>query len=164
MSQCLYAYNNSNYDDVVGSAWQAAQVSTISITSFLGRIFIGRYCVFDHCALVPLISICIGLVSDFTKNKYGMPRLYCLTLVSVMFLISQVATGSINDIAQLWIASSLVGLAYGSLFSLSPIICLEWFGMRMYGLLLFSKRYWIALLIRALLWELGLSLFTAYCW
>ena len=41
MSQCLYAYNNPNYDDVVGSGWQTAQVSTISIMNFLGRIFIG---------------------------------------------------------------------------------------------------------------------------
>ena len=44
MSQCLYAYNNPNYDDVAGSGWQAAQVSTISIMNFLGRIFIGINC------------------------------------------------------------------------------------------------------------------------
>ena len=25
MSRCLYAYNNPNYSDVVGSGWQAAQ-------------------------------------------------------------------------------------------------------------------------------------------
>ena len=80
--------------------------------------------------LVPLISVCTGLVSDFTKNKFGMPRSYCLTLVAVMFFISQVVTGSINDIAHLWIASALLGLAYGSAFSLFPTVCLEWFGMR----------------------------------
>ena len=44
MSQCLYAYNNPNYDDVVGSGWQAAQVSAISIMNFSGRIFIGKFC------------------------------------------------------------------------------------------------------------------------
>ena len=44
MSQCLYAYNNPNYDDVVESGWQTAQVSTISILSFSGRIIIGKYC------------------------------------------------------------------------------------------------------------------------
>ena len=48
MSQCLYAYNNSNYDDVVGSGWQATQVSTISIMSFSGRIFIGKYLCSAH--------------------------------------------------------------------------------------------------------------------
>ena len=88
-----------------------------------------------HSIFVSLISVSTGLVSDFTKNKYGMPRSYCLALISVMFFISQVVTGSINDIAHLWIASSLVGLAYGSVFSLSPTICLEWFGMRKYGFL-----------------------------
>ena len=84
---------------------------------------------------VPLISICAGLVSDFTKNKYGMPRSYCLTLVAVLFFISQVVTGSINDIAHLWIASALLGLAYGSAFSLFPAVCIEWFGMRKCGFL-----------------------------
>ena len=59
-----------------------------------------------------------------------MPRSYCLTLVAVMFFISQIVAGSINDIAHLWIASALLGLAYGSVFSLFPTVCLEWFGMR----------------------------------
>lgn len=43
MSQCLYAYNNPNYDEVVASGWQASQVSTISIMNFSGRVFIGEY-------------------------------------------------------------------------------------------------------------------------
>ena len=59
-----------------------------------------------------------------------MPRSYCLILVAVLFFISQVVTGNINDIAHLWIASALLGLAYGSAFSLFPTVCLEWFGMR----------------------------------
>ena len=84
---------------------------------------------------ISLYSVCAGLVSDVTKNKYGMPRSYCLILVAVMFFISQVVTGSINDIAHLWIASALLGLAYGSAFSLFPTVCLEWFGMRKCGLL-----------------------------
>jgi hypothetical protein len=59
-----------------------------------------------------------------------MPRSYCLVLVAVLFFISQVVTGSVNDIAHLWIASALLGLAYGSAFSLFPTVCIEWFGMR----------------------------------
>ena len=127
MSQCLYAYNNPNYDDLVGSGWQAAQVSTISIMNFSGRILIGKHC--SHY-FYPLCSVCAGLVSDFTKSKYGMPRSYCLVLVAVIFFISQIATASINDITHLWIASALVGLAYGGAFSLLPTVCLEWFGLR----------------------------------
>ena len=43
MAQCLYAYNNPNYDEVVASGWQAAQVSTISIMNFSGRILMGKH-------------------------------------------------------------------------------------------------------------------------
>ena len=89
----------------------------------------------------PLISVLsTGLFSDFTKNKFGMPRSYCLILVAVMFFISQVVTGFIKDIAHLWIASTLVGLAYGSVWSLLPTVCLEWFGMRKSLLPLFFKK------------------------
>jgi len=42
MSQSLYAYKNSRYDDAEAAAWQATQVSIISLTNFLGRIFIGK--------------------------------------------------------------------------------------------------------------------------
>lgn len=132
MSQCLYAYNNPDYNEAVGLKWQATQVSAISIMNFFGRIFIGEYHCYSSYFPYPcnLISICIGLVSDFAKNKYGMPRSYCLVLVSVIFFISQITAGSVNDIAHLWIVSALLGLAYGSVFSLFPTVCLEWFGMR----------------------------------
>ena len=42
MSQALYAYKNPQYDDAEAAAWQATQVSIISLTNFLGRIFIGK--------------------------------------------------------------------------------------------------------------------------
>lgn len=41
MSQTLYAKNNPNYNEIEAAQWQAAQVSTISIMNFLGRILIG---------------------------------------------------------------------------------------------------------------------------
>jgi len=113
MSQTLYAHKNPDYNDAEASAWQATQVSTISVTNFLGRIF-------------------IGLVSDFAKNEYDIPRSYCLVLVSSMAFVSQVVASKVDRIAHLWMASSLLGLAYGSAFSLFPTVCLEWFGMRQY--------------------------------
>jgi len=113
MSQTLYAHETpaAQYDPSTAARWQATQVSTISVTNFLGRIF-------------------IGLVSDFSKHTYSLPRSYCLTLVSVMFLLSQLVTIGVTSISTLWIASLLLGLAYGSVFSLFPTVCLEWFGMR----------------------------------
>ncbi|PPR04909.1 hypothetical protein CVT24_007153 [Panaeolus cyanescens] len=110
MSQALYAFNNPDYDEVTAAGWQATQVSAISLMNFLGRIF-------------------IGLVSDYCKNKFDMPRSYSLVIVSVLLFISQLAAATIDHIAHLWIASSLLGLAYGSVFSLFPTVCLEWFGM-----------------------------------
>jgi hypothetical protein len=41
MSQALFAKGNPAYDEVEASQWQAAQVSTISIMNFAGRIIIG---------------------------------------------------------------------------------------------------------------------------
>ena len=36
---------------------------------------------------------------------------------------------SVDDVAHLRIASALLGLAYGSAFSLFPTVCLKWFGV-----------------------------------
>ncbi|KAF9474613.1 MFS general substrate transporter [Pholiota conissans] len=110
MSQALYAHNNPHYDEVEASGWQATQVSAISLMNFSGRIF-------------------IGVVSDFAKNKYDMPRSYCLVLVALFFFISQVVASTEDKIENLWVASALLGLAHGSVFSLFPTVCLEWFGM-----------------------------------
>jgi predicted MFS family arabinose efflux permease len=71
-----------------------------------------------------------GLVSDFAKNKYDMPRSYSLVLVSFFFFISQVVAANEDSIENLWVASTLLGLAHGSVFSLFPTVCMEWFGMR----------------------------------
>ena len=129
MSQALYGYNNPHYDEAKASQWQSTQVSSISLMNFSGRIFIGPP--FSHPSHPAFLTLSlIGLVSDLGKNRFGMPRSYSLTLVSFFFFVSQVATASINDIQNLWIASSLLGLAHGSVFSLFPTVCLEWFGMR----------------------------------
>ncbi|KAF5309184.1 hypothetical protein D9619_012743 [Psilocybe cf. subviscida] len=110
MSQALYAHQHPKYDEAEASSWQATQVSAISLMNFSGRIF-------------------IGLISDFGKNNYDMPRSYSLVLVAFFFFVSQVATATIDRIEHLWLASALLGLAHGSVFSLFPTVCLEWFGM-----------------------------------
>ncbi len=35
-----------------------------------------------------------------------------------------------TSVEHLWIVSTLLGLAYGSLFNVIPMLVLEWFGMR----------------------------------
>ena len=129
MSQALYAFKNSKYDEVEASGWQATQVSAISLMNFSGRIFIGEQ-LFSASFSLDVDSTRAGLVSDFGKNKYDMPRSYSLVLVAFFFFVSQLATATIDRIEHLWMASALLGLAHGSVFSLFPTVCLEWFGMR----------------------------------
>jgi len=50
--------------------------------------------------------------------------------VSSFFFISQVMAANVDDVRHLWMASAMLGLAHGSVFSLFPNVCLEWFGMR----------------------------------
>jgi hypothetical protein len=87
--------------------------------------------VFPLCIFAsPIICLSIGVISDWGKNRFGVPRSYSLMLVSFLFFVSQLATAFIDDIKNLWIASTLLGFAYGSLWSLFVTVCLEWFGMR----------------------------------
>jgi len=110
MSQALFAKGNPTYDEVEASQWQATQVSTISIMNFAGRIL-------------------IGLISDNIKNRFGFPRSYSLVLVSTLFFCSQLLARQIDDVTDLWKASALVGLSYGTIFGIFPTVCIEFFGL-----------------------------------
>jgi hypothetical protein len=71
-----------------------------------------------------------GLICDYCKIRLGIPCSTSLILVSFLFFTSQVSAAVIGNIKNLWIASSLLGFAYGNLFSLLATLCSEWFGMR----------------------------------
>jgi hypothetical protein len=49
--------------------------------------------------------------------------------VGVGFVTSQVAAMDTVEVRHLWLVSTLLGLAYGSLFNVLPMLVLEWFGM-----------------------------------
>ncbi|KAF8173853.1 major facilitator superfamily domain-containing protein [Mycena galopus ATCC 62051] len=110
MSQALFAKTHPVYDEAEASPWQAAQVSTISTMNFAGRIL-------------------IGLISDSFRNRFGFPRSYSLLLVSTLFFCSQLLAAQIDDVTDLWKASALVGLAYGTIFGIFPTVCIEFFGL-----------------------------------
>ncbi|KAF9067639.1 major facilitator superfamily domain-containing protein [Rhodocollybia butyracea] len=111
MAQALYTYRNvDRYDAIDASQWQAKQVSTISLMNFSGRIL-------------------IGLLSDFIKSRFGLPRSTLLILVAFILLCSQVASAYIEDVSILWRASALLGLGYGGMFSLFATLCIEWYGL-----------------------------------
>ncbi|WRT65267.1 uncharacterized protein IL334_002210 [Kwoniella shivajii] len=98
-----------NKERVAG--YQAKQVGLVSLWNCGGRI-IG------------------GVVSDFGKNKYGIRRIWFLPVVAVLFTISQLSALGTTRVQSLWMVSTLLGLAYGSLFNVMPMLVLEWFGMK----------------------------------
>ncbi|KAH7927046.1 MFS general substrate transporter [Leucogyrophana mollusca] len=110
ISQALYAKGNPSYDELEASRWQATQVSILSVGNCAGRIL-------------------IGIISDFARVRLHLPRAYCLCIVSTLFIISQIAAINVYDVAYLWRASGLLGVAYGSLFGICPTIIIEWFGL-----------------------------------
>ncbi|KAF5352104.1 hypothetical protein D9757_013761 [Collybiopsis confluens] len=111
MAQALYANKNvDGYSEIDAAQWQAAQVSTISFMNFAGRIV-------------------IGLLSDFVKSRFNLPRSTLLILVAFILLLSQIAASFIGNVQGLWRASALLGLGYGTHFSenwgylsLSPLL------------------------------------------
>ena len=76
-----------------------------------------------------LADCILGLISDFTHTRLRLPRTYCLCIVSSLFIISQVTAIAVSSVETLWIATLLLGLAYGSLFGSYPAIMIEWFGL-----------------------------------
>jgi len=57
------------------------------------------------------------------------PRVYFLCVVSSLFVLSQVILISTDDAQNLWMASSVIGFSYGSLWGLCAVLCMEWFGL-----------------------------------
>ncbi|KAI0002902.1 major facilitator superfamily domain-containing protein [Russula compacta] len=110
VAQALLAHGNPSYDEAESSAWQAAQVSAISLASFFGRV-------------------AIGIVADKAKSRLRVPRSFCLPLVTTFFILALLLLIAIDNVHHLWTASGLLGLAYGCWFGLLPTISIEWFGL-----------------------------------
>ncbi|TFY74600.1 hypothetical protein EWM64_g9412, partial [Hericium alpestre] len=110
ISQALFAKGNPDYNEVEAAVWQAAQVSIVSVANFVGRIF-------------------IGITADFVKSHLRCPRSFCITIVSTLFITSQLVLLGADSVRNLWQASALLGFAYGSMFGLFPTVTIEWFGL-----------------------------------
>ncbi|TFY80895.1 hypothetical protein EWM64_g3108 [Hericium alpestre] len=110
ISQALFAKGNPDYNEVEAAVWQAAQVSIVSVANFVGRIF-------------------IGITADFVKSHLRYPRSFCITIVSTLFITSQLVLLGADSVRNLWQASALLGFAYGSMFGLFPTVTIEWFGL-----------------------------------
>lgn len=66
-------------------------------------------------------------------NRWGAPRVYFSTAIAVLFLISQLFLINTTQVGQLWRASAALGLAYGGMFGLLPVVTYEWFGLKHYS-------------------------------
>ncbi|KAI5988454.1 major facilitator superfamily domain-containing protein [Pisolithus marmoratus] len=110
ISRALIAESNPKYDETEASKQQVAQVSTLSIGNFAGRIL-------------------IGLISDFSHSYFRLPRGYYLCFVSILFILSQTFAIGVSDISTLRMATAILGLAYGSLIGILPVITIDWFGL-----------------------------------
>lgn len=91
-----------------------------------------------HVSLLSAMSasgrILIGLLSDYLLMKHHVRRrtllAYCIALMDVGMVVALLVT----DIEWLWICTVLVGLAYGSIFSISPTLVSERFGTPNFGI------------------------------
>ena len=62
-----------------------------------------------------------------------MRRAWCISMVAMLFLVSQLVGLGVRDIEHLQYAVTLVGISYGGVFGLLPTITIEWFGMGAYS-------------------------------
>jgi hypothetical protein len=110
ISQALFARGDPDFDTVLSAQWQATQVSLISIANCVGRIVLGS-------------------VADFGKHHLGWHRQYWMSVISALFILSQIFVFSVGDVTSLWKASAALGFAYGGMFGLFPTITIESFGL-----------------------------------
>jgi len=110
IAQALFAHGNAGYDETESSAWQAAQVSIISLANCFGRVL-------------------ISIAADAVKSRVHVPRSFCIPPVSALFICALLMLIMISDVHHLWAASGFIGFAYGCWFGLLPAISIEWFGL-----------------------------------
>ncbi|KAH8927532.1 MFS general substrate transporter [Atractiella rhizophila] len=100
--------------------WQGYAVGAISLFNCLGRAL-------------------SGYLTDHFHSKYHLSRTTFIFLPPFLFLLS---LSFLLHSSAILISSCLMGLSYGSLFAIGPLLIMEWFGLRCWtlnmGLLLLS--------------------------
>lgn len=130
------------------SAYLFPNCSTITITLASLSAMEQREVVASQAHLVSLLSVCnclgrlaAGFSSDYMThhcpNHMRFARIWWYVPTAVLFTISQLVASHANSVEGwrgLGLPTALTGFAYGSLFAISPVICLERFGIRSFGL------------------------------
>ncbi|KAJ2379225.1 hypothetical protein IW150_000311 [Coemansia sp. RSA 2607] len=89
-------------------------VSAVSLGSFVGRLS-------------------IGVLADFCKRVWGLPRSGILVVVVFGTVLSQVVVGSAETLPALLVGSAMTGLSYGLIFGFVPLLVSVWFGTKHFG-------------------------------
>lgn len=129
MARILYAHENALFNPVVAAQWQATQVSILSIMNCSGRVVIGKPLLLSLTLARYLLSGILGLLSDFISTRLMRPRSYCYVLAASVVLLSQLVAANTDSVANLWIATGLLGIGYGGAAAISPIVAIEYFGL-----------------------------------
>jgi len=93
---------------------QGLQVSLISAFSCLGRLS-------------------FGFLSDFLLHRYGIRRRVLIAVCTILMLVGMLSICFVTNIDLLWVCTVLIGFAYGSIFSVTPTVMSERFGVGHYG-------------------------------
>lgn len=97
------------------SSAQSLHVSVISIMSCTGRVL-------------------AGVISDFHKRVFHMSRLWSFVIFAAIMTIGQgLGAFYVNHLDRLMVVTVLTGFAYGGVFSISPTITAEFWGVRRFG-------------------------------
>jgi hypothetical protein len=107
--QALWNHYDDSADKDFVAHRQLMHVSIISVFSFLGR----------------LLS---GIGSDIIVKRLQMSRFWCAAVSATIFMLAQIAAIQIENPNNLWLVSSLSGLAYGVLFGVFPALVVDAFG------------------------------------
>lgn len=87
-----------------------------------------------HVSVISLCSFCgrllSGMGSDLLVKRLKASRYWCLVVSSLIFGLAQIAAFSITTPQFLFLVSALTGLAYGTLFGVSPAIVADGFGVK----------------------------------
>ncbi|WAQ85336.1 hypothetical protein PtA15_5A911 [Puccinia triticina] len=112
MLVAIYGPIPTDSPDQTVRIYQAHAVSVLSIFNCTGRIF-------------------AGTLSDLVKRRLMIGRVWWLSWISSLFLLSQLlgyyVVGDLDHVVWL---GALVGFAYGNMYGAGPALVLEWFGLR----------------------------------
>ncbi|KDE02394.1 hypothetical protein MVLG_07045 [Microbotryum lychnidis-dioicae p1A1 Lamole] len=100
------------------AASQAHLVSLLSICNCLGRLAAGFSA--DH-------------FTHHVSVEWRFQRIWWYVPTALLFVISQLFARGADGVDSLLLPTALTGFAYGAMFALSPIVCLERFGVRFFA-------------------------------